>query len=185
MASWNWLDWVMAAILAFSVIAAILKGFVRELVALASLVAALVIAAIGYHRAGAWFQDLTRSPAIALGAGFLTLFCGTLLVGALVGRVAHKLIKAAALEWFDRFLGGIFGLARGLVIDSVLLMVLMAYSIKPRAVRNSSLTPFVAAGARVIVLAMPSDLRNQFQTGFEKFRDSLAAKERKALTSKP
>jgi membrane protein required for colicin V production len=183
--TWNWLDSILAAIMVVSVVAAILKGFVRELIALASLVAGLVVAALGYRRAGAWFDDLTRSHAIALGAGFLVLFLGTLLLGALVGMLAQKLIKAADIEWFDRFLGGLFGLVRGLAIDSVLLMVLVAFSIKPQAVGQSSLAPLVTAGARVVVLAMPADLRNQFQTGFEKFRDALAAKGRKAQTKDP
>ncbi len=181
MGLWNWLDWILAAILTASVIAAILKGFVRELIALASLVVGLVIAALEYPRAGAWFEDLTRSHAIALGAGFLVLFLGTLLLGAGVGVLAKKLVKAAQLEWFDRFLGGVFGLVRGLAIDSVLLMVMVAFSIKPQAVGQSSLAPYVAAGARVIVLAMPSELRDHFRAGFEKFRDALAAKDQKAL----
>ncbi len=185
MGPWNWLDWVMAAILAGSVVAAILKGFVRELITLASLIAALVVAALGYPQAGAWFDDLTRSHAIALGAGFLTLFCGTLLIGAALGMLAQKLVKAAKLEWFDRFLGGLFGLVRGLVIDSVLLMALMAFSIKPRAVGQSRLAPYVSAGAQLIVLAMPGKLREQFRAGFDKFRGSLAAKDRRALRSTP
>ena len=98
MATWNWLDCILAAIVVASVIAAIIKGFVQELISLASVVIGLVVAAFGYPRAALWFDDLTKSHEIALGLGFLTIFLGTLIVGALVGMVARKLIKAAGIQ---------------------------------------------------------------------------------------
>ncbi|MCX6376723.1 MAG: CvpA family protein [Armatimonadetes bacterium] len=109
MGTWNWLDWILAAVVVVSVVAAIMKGFVRELISLASVLAGLVIAALGYQRAALWFDDLTRSHNVALGLGFLVLFVGTLLVGALVSGLARKLIQKAGLQSFDRFLGGVFG----------------------------------------------------------------------------
>lgn len=185
MGVWNWLDWILAAILVLSVVAAILKGFVRELIALAALVAAVVVAAAGYRLAAIWFEDLAKSHEIALGLGFLSLFIGTLLVGALVEALAKKLIQKANLQWFDRFLGGIFGLVRGVAIDCVLLVGMVAFSIKPAAVTQSSLGPYLAAGASVMASAMPRDLRQQFREGFQKFRDALAASDKKALSGRP
>jgi membrane protein required for colicin V production len=112
--------------------------------------------------------------------GFLTLFLATLVVGALVSYLARKLIKAAGVEWFDRFLGGIFGLVRGVVVDSILLLALVAFAIKPEAVRQSSLAPYVMAGARVLALGMPGSVKTQFQQGFEKFRQALIQSDKKA-----
>lgn len=180
MGTWNWLDWVLTAIVVASVVAAALKGFIRELIALATLVAALVIAALGYTRAAAWFEDLTKSHTIALGLGFLVLFLGTMIVGALVSAAAKKLIQSAGLQMFDRVLGALFGLVRGVVVDCVLLMVMLAFSIKTDIVQQSVLAPFVGAGARVIVLAMPRDLKAQFQDGFEKFHQALIQHDKSA-----
>jgi membrane protein required for colicin V production len=180
MAMWNWLDWTLAGIVTLSVVAAVMKGFMRELISLASVVVGLVVAGMGYARAALWFEDLTRSHEIALGLGFLTLFLATLLVGALAALLARKLIKAAGVQWFDRFLGGAFGLIRGVVVDSVLLLVLVAFAIKPDAVRQSSLAPYVATGARVIALLMPENVKAQFRLGFEKFRQTLIESDRRA-----
>lgn len=180
MGTWNWLDWTLAAVVVASVVAAILKGFIRELISLASVVAGLVIAALGYQRAAVWFEDVTRSHEVALGAGFLVLFLATLALGALVSVLARKLIKTAGLQWFDRFLGGVFGLIRGVAVDCVLLMALVAFGIKADVVQRSVLAPYVTTGARVIVLAMPGELRGQFQAGFEKFRQALIQSDRKA-----
>jgi membrane protein required for colicin V production len=173
MGTWNWLDCILAAIVVASIVAAIMKGFVQELIALASVVIGLIVAAIGYTHAAMWFEDLTKSHEIALGLGFLSLFLGTLLVGALIGVAARKLIKSAGIEWFDRFLGGIFGLVRGVLVDAILLMVLLAFAIKPDAVQQSALAPYVTTGTRIVALVMPANLRSQFQAGFEKFREAL------------
>jgi membrane protein required for colicin V production len=180
MGNWNWLDGVLAAVVLVSLVTAILKGFIRELISLASVLAGVMIAAVGYRRVGPWFDDLTSSPQVALGLGFLALFLGTLVVGALTSFFARRLIQKAGLEWFDRFLGGIFGLARGIAIDCVLLMVLLAFSVKPEAVQSSVLAPYVVVGARVMVLAMPADLKTKFQVGFEKFRQTLIENDKKA-----
>jgi membrane protein required for colicin V production len=181
MSAWNWLDWTFALIVALSMVAAIMKGFIRELVSLASLVMGLVIAAVAYPRAALWFEDLTKSHEIALGLGFLVLFLGTLLLGSLVSLLARKLIKSAGIQWFDRFLGAIFGLVRGVLVDCVLLLVLLAFAIKPEAVQQSSLAPYVTAGANIISLAMPGNLKSQFRLGFEKFKDTLTQKDKGAI----
>jgi membrane protein required for colicin V production len=181
MGGWNWLDWIFAAIIAASVIAAIMKGFVRELISLASLVIGLAVAAVAYPRAALWFEDLTKSHQIAQGLGFLVLFLGILLLGGLLSLLARKLIKTAGIEWFDRFLGTIFGLVRGMLVDCILLLVLLAFAIKPEAVQQSSLAPYFSTGANIISRVMPPNLRAQFRLGFGKFRDTQIQNDEKAI----
>ena len=181
MGAWNWLDWTFAVILAVSVIAAIMKGFVRELISLASLVIAVVVAAVEYPKAALWFEDLTKSHTIALGLGFLVLFLGILLLGGLLSLLARKAIERVGIQWFDRFLGAFFGLVRGVLVDCILLFVLMAFGIKAGAVQQSSLAPYVTTGANIISLAMPANLQAQFRLGFEKFRETLTENDRKAI----
>ena len=170
---WNWLDWVLAIIIVLSVVLAVKKGFIRELISLVAVVAGLVIAAIEYRRAAIWFDDVTKSHQVALACGFLLVFFGVLILGAIASLVARLVVKTAGVEWFDRFMGAVFGLVRGLVIDSILLMVLVAFSIKPWAVSRSHLAPYVSAGARVIAVVMPKELKDDFRTGFEKFREAV------------
>ena len=181
MGAWNWLDWTFAVIVAGSVIAAALKGFTRELISLASLVAGIVVAAIAYPRAALWYEDLTKSHEVALGLGFLTLFLGTLLLGSVVSLLARKLIKTAGIQWFDRFLGAVFGLVRGVLVDCILLLVLLAFAIKPGVVQQSALAPYVTAGANIISLAMPANLKAQFRLGLERFKETLIENDKKAI----
>lgn len=168
-------------VVVLSILAAAIKGFIRELISLASVVAALAIAAVGYIKTAVWFEDLTRSHEVALAVGFLSLFVCTLIVGGLVSVLARKLIKTAGLQSFDRILGAIFGIIRGIAVDCVLLLVLVAFAIKPEAVRQSILAPYITTGARVIAYAMPEDLKAKFRAGFEKFRQALTQQDQKAI----
>jgi membrane protein required for colicin V production len=169
----NWLDCILAAIVLASVASAVIKGFIQELISLGSVVVGLGLAAFGYSRAAGWFEDIAKSHEVALGLGFLVIFLGTLLVGALVSWVVRKLVQTVGLQWFDRLLGGAFGLLRGVLVDAIILMVLVAFAIKPEAVRTSVLAPYITTGARAIAAIMPQNLRSQFHSGFEKFREQL------------
>ena len=178
MGAWNWLDWTLAVIVVGSVAAAAHKGFVRELIGLASLVAGLAVAAAGYRRAAPWFEDLTRSTQLAQGAAFLTLFVLVLILGAVLSLVAKKLLKAAGLQLFDRILGAFFGLVRGVGIACILLMSMMAFGIKTETVHRSVLAPYTANLARPLVALMPQDFRAQFQNGLEKLRQALVKQDK-------
>jgi len=177
--TWNWLDWTLTLIAVLSIVTAATKGIIRELISLASVLVGLIVAALGYQWAATWFEDLTRSHEVALAAGFLTLFLAIQVLGAVVSAIARKLIKTVGLQSFDRILGGIFGAFRGLVVDCILLLALVAFAIKPEAVSQSVLAPYVTTGARVLALLMPSDLKSQFRLGFDKFREALILQDKK------
>jgi membrane protein required for colicin V production len=178
-ATWNWVDWTLTIIAVTSIALAAMKGIIRELISLGAVLVGLVVAALGYERAALWFEDLSRSHEVALAAGFLTLFVAVLLLGAVLSSVARKLIKTVGLESIDRILGGIFGAFRGLAIDCILLLALVAFAIKPDDVNQSFLAPYVTTGARVIAVLMPADLKSQFHLGFEKFREALIQQDKK------
>ncbi|MGH9395562.1 MAG: CvpA family protein [Terriglobia bacterium] len=184
MAIWNWVDWILAIVIVLSIALAVKKGFVRELISLAAVVLGLILAAVEYHRAAAWFDDLTKSHQIALACGFLAIFIAVLIVGAVASVLARLLIRTAGVEWFDRFMGAVFGLIRGVIVDSILLMILVAFSIKPVAVSRSQLAPYVSAGARVIAFVMPKDLKDDFYAGFQKFRQDVIQDSKGAAKNK-
>jgi membrane protein required for colicin V production len=184
MAHWNWLDWVFVIIVMASILTALWKGFVAELVSLASVIAGLIIAAANYERVAPLLEGFMRSQDVALGVSFIVLFAAVVLIGALISALAGRLIRKVKLQWFDRFLGAVFGLMRGLLVDCVLLLVMMAFAIEQGAVRKSILAPYVTAGSRVIALAMPDHMRRDFRTGFEKFKKALIQTDKKTMEAK-
>ena len=98
-------------------------------------------------------------------------------MGIVASTLLRRLVKVAGLNWFDRFLGGTFGVLRELLIGSVILLVLTAFDIKSSVTAKSLLAPCFIVGARAVVLVMPQELKTQFRDGYQKFRRALVESE--------
>jgi len=162
----NALDVVLLVILAISVATSFRKGFSREVIGLVSVVAALVLAVWFYGSAGAWFMPYVSTPAVAHFGGFVLVFIGVLILGALVSFIAGRFLQVTGLSFFDRLLGAGFGLARGLVIAVALVMGMMAFSPSnhpPGPVVRSRLAPYVVDAARVAAAMAPHEVREGFR----------------------
>ncbi len=164
--SLNVLDVSVLLILVASVAFSIIKGFVRELLGMASLVAAFVVGAWFYRTAASPFKEVVKTENIALFLGFAFVFLGTLLLGALVIWIVQKLIKFAHIQWFDRLLGAAFGFIRGWVLGSIIFLALTSFEVQAERVRSSQLAPYYLPGARIIALAAPEDFKTRFMDGY-------------------
>ena len=98
MGGWTFLDYFFLLIILISTGFAVTKGLMRELVSLVALIGGFLLAAFHYPRVGAWFGDLTRTETIANLLGFLVIFLGVLLVGAIVAFLANRFVKMATDE---------------------------------------------------------------------------------------
>ena len=166
MTQFNLLDAVVLLILLGSVVYSALKGFVRELLGMLSLVAAFFISVSFYRVASEPFKEVVKTENIALFLGFAGIFLGTLIVGALVIWAVQKLVKFAKVQWFDRLLGAAFGFIRGWILGSVVFLVLTSFDLQSERVRDSQLAPYYLPGARIIALATPHDLKTRFMDGY-------------------
>ena len=173
----QWLDFLLLAVLCISVVIGIWRGFVREIISIASVVGALIVSGFGYQWAGGFFEDIARDSRVAGGIGFLVLFFSIIIVGVITSALLRKLVKFAGMDWFDRFMGGTFGVLRGLLIGSVVLLALTAFDIKVNVIKNSLLAPYFLIGAKAVVLVMPQDVKTKFKKGYESFRNALIDKE--------
>jgi len=166
MTNFNFLDWLVLLILLSSILLSALKGFVRELLGIVSLVAAFFLSVMFYRTASTPLKEVVKSENIALFLGFVIVFLGTLLVGALVIWALQKLIKFAKIQWFDRLLGAAFGFIRGWLLGSIVFLVLTSFNLQIERVKSSQLAPYYLPGARIIALAAPSDLKSRFMDGY-------------------
>jgi membrane protein required for colicin V production len=182
---WNWLDWILALIVVVSVLSGASEGFVRGLVGLISLFVGLIVAAEGYHTLGAKLGAFIHSADIAQGIAFLLLFLLVIVVGSLLAGFVQKVLKEAGLSWFDRLLGLLFGLIRGVIMDAVVIMAMLAFGIEVEVVRTSRLTPSVIRESRTMAALMPPDLRREFNAGLEDLKRGLVKTEGKIKESAP
>jgi len=169
----NWLDIVLLIVLIGSVVTSFSTGLAREVVGLISMIAALVLAIWFYGTAGSVLLPFVSSPGIAHFCGFLMVFVGVLILGAIVGRLLGRLMRVAGLSFVDRLLGAGFGLVRGLLISIALVLALLAFTpgkSPPNAVVQSKVAPYVIDAARVCAAMAPHELKDGFRKSYEQVK---------------
>jgi len=164
------LDWLILGILLLSVLTAVAQGFFFELFSLAGAVIGYLLAAWAYPRAAAWFLPYVATPWIADVAGFLTIFFAVVLLAGFAGRMARWMFEEAGLRWFDRLLGGAFGLARGAIVAVVLVLGMAALSPGAQMLEGSALAPYLLVIGRAAIWLAPSSLRQGFERGLDALR---------------
>lgn len=112
----QWVDIVLASILALSVIVGLVRGFVFEVLSLLGWFAAYFAAQWLAPEVAPHIPVGRSGSAINHAAAFAAVFVAALLVWAVGSRLLRLLIHASPLSLPDRLLGGVFGLLRGLVL---------------------------------------------------------------------
>lgn len=160
------LDLLILIITAFCIVRSAMKGFVREVIGLVTVLLAILLSSWFYARAAPLFKDVVKTENLALFLAFSVIFLGTLLVGALAIWLITRFMKFAKLQTVDRLLGAAFGFIRGWVFAAVILLGLTAFDVQTERVRNSVLAPYVLPGARVVAVFTPYDLKARFLVGY-------------------
>ena len=168
MSQWTFLDCFFAVVILISTIFALMKGLVREIISLVALIGGFALAVIYYPSVGGKLAEFSRTDSIANFLGFLIIFVGCVLLGAITAFVVNRFLKAASLQWVDRILGGIFGLLRGWAISSVMVVALVAFPVRENLMARSFLAPYLLAGARTAVFLVPQGLKDRFNAQYKK-----------------
>lgn len=116
-------DYIVLTIVGVSVIVSVMRGFAREVLALAGWVLAFIAANALSARVADWFSSFVSQPSVRALIAFGAVFIVTLVLMSIVGMALARVLKSAGLGLEDRLLGGFFGLARGVLI--VMLLVLL------------------------------------------------------------
>ena len=116
LASLTAFDWMLAAIVLVSTIAALMRGIVKVLFSLAGLVAGIVLASWNYLALAERLHKYLSSFAAAEVVAFLAILVVVTVVFSLAARLVRRGVSMVGLGFVDRLLGGAFGLARGLLL---------------------------------------------------------------------
>lgn len=123
----NTLDWIFIALMAILGVRCMLRGFVEEILSVASVLAGLLAGLLLYKGAGELFVSwgLPAQPSALPGVlGFLAAFLLAFLLVKLVERLLKEGIESAELGGVDRLLGLVLGLVEGLVLVSLVLVLM-------------------------------------------------------------
>jgi membrane protein required for colicin V production len=113
------IDIIIVAAILVSVVVGLMRGFVKEAISIAALLIAIWAALYFGPAAGSVSQSWLSSEELQRWFGRILVFAVILSVGALVGWGLSKVIRWSALSGMDRFLGSLFGAARGILLVAV------------------------------------------------------------------
>ncbi|HYC45477.1 MAG TPA: CvpA family protein [Burkholderiales bacterium] len=117
-------DYAVLLVVGASVLVSVMRGFVREVLSLLAWVIAFVAAALASGTVAGWLTGTIANESLRVLGAFVAVFLFTLVAMSLMAMAASGLLRKAGLGLEDRVLGGVFGLARGLLI--VMVFVLLA-----------------------------------------------------------
>jgi membrane protein required for colicin V production len=118
-----WVDYILLGVIVISALLSLWRGFVTEAISLISWIVALWVAVVFFQNLALLMNDWIDTPSIRDVSAFAILFVGTVLVGGLVNYLAGQLVAKTGLTATDRALGTLFGIARGIVIVAVLVLL--------------------------------------------------------------
>jgi membrane protein required for colicin V production len=163
----NLADLLIVAVLVVSVVAAFVKGFFVEVFSLAGVLFGLFFAAANYGRLTPWILRLVQNHEVANLIAFLLIALVVMLLASLAGRLFRGVVRQVGLGIVDRLLGALFGLVKGCVVVTLVLMAVVAFLPPQDWLKNSRLAPvFLTAahgGSHVVPFALGEKIRQGLQ----------------------
>ncbi len=150
-------------ILCFCLIRGLFRGLIKEVSSIIGVLGAYY-AAYTYYGAIAkilsrWIADATYLNIIS----FMVIFIVIFIIISMLGVVIKYLLNIAFLGWVDRICGAGFGLVKGILVVSVILVALTTFLSKGSPVlKKSLLSPYVIKVSEKMSKVVTSDMKRQF-----------------------
>ena len=180
----NWLDIVILVLVAWCLVRGLMRGIISE-------VAGLLGVVVGFWAAYKWHPGMAASlsgwvthpdsvwqthPHYLSIASFLILFVLVYLGVSLLGWAIKTITRIVSMGWADRLVGGIFGVAKAVLIGFV---IILAITVLHRAgeakiVNESRLAPHVTQLGQTFISAIPTDWRQDFKEKLEVLKNEWA-----------
>ena len=139
----NFADWFILVVLIASGLISFSRGFAKEFLSLFLWIAAFIAAISLEFLATPKIDDYIGNPEISKILSYIVVFVIFSFVGGMLIKFISKLSKWSGASGFDRFLGVIFGLTRGLVVLFVIFLLLPSSLKTTDLISNSKITPVI------------------------------------------
>lgn len=126
---WYWVDLIIMAVIALSVITGLIRGFVKELIALGVWILAIWLAYSYSQALDPWLQKYIQDKTARTITAFIAILVATLIAGGIVNALLSFILKRSGLSGTDRILGMGFGFVRGVFIVALIMAVIKMTSL--------------------------------------------------------
>lgn len=160
----NWVDYFILGLIGLSLLVSLWRGFVKEALSLITWIAAFLVALNFSDLLADRLTPWIELPSMRAAAAIAGLFIVVLIVGGLINFLIGELVKKTGLSGTDRVLGTVFGVARGVIIVGVLVMLagLTALPQDPWW-QDSALLPHFERLALWLADFLPADMADNVQ----------------------
>lgn len=173
----NPLDILIVVILTYCLTMGFFRGLFRELASISGVLAGFYAAYTYYMYLAAYLSKWISDTGYLNILSFLIIFLSIFVLIGILGAIVKYLLKIITFGWLDRVSGGVFGLIKGTLIVSVLLMVFTAFLPKGAPIiRNSLLAPRVILLSEKMSEVVSQDMRRSFSAKIEYFKKAWKSK---------
>ena len=152
-------DIIVLAIIGVSVALGVFRGLVREVFALVAWVGAFLLSNLLAPEAAKLLPRGMASEEIRLLVSYVVVFIVVLVGLSVLAILASKLVKVVGLGPADRAVGGVFGLARGVLVVMILVLLAGLTSLPRQATwREAALRGPLETCGDYVKAWLPSDL---------------------------
>jgi len=159
----SYLDLGLIVVIFLSALLAMLRGFTREILAIASWTAAAIAAVYFYPLVLPYVTPHISKPVVAMAVAAAAVFFVTLIVVSLITVRLSDAILDSKVGALDRSLGFIFGAVRGLllcVIAFVFFSWLVPEKTQPEWVKQARMRPLLQTTGDQLMAMLPDDPEN-------------------------
>ena len=156
----SYLDLGLIGVILVSALLAMLRGFTREVLAIASWGIAAIAALYLHPLVLPYVKPYIAKDTIALAAAAAGVFFVALIVVSIVTVRISDMILDSKVGALDRSLGFVFGAARGLLLCAVAFIFfnwLMPEKMQPDWVKNAKMKPLLSVTGDQIMAMLPDD----------------------------
>ncbi|MDF1690016.1 MAG: CvpA family protein [Cycloclasticus sp.] len=118
-----WIDYVILGIIFISALIGLFRGLVKEAFSLGTWVVSIIVGIRFCQPFSIYLIDYIDVPSVRIAAAFVILLLLTLMLGAMLSYLISQIVDKTGLTGTDRFAGFLFGIARGIVVMAVLILL--------------------------------------------------------------
>ncbi len=159
----SYLDLALLGIVLVSALLSMVRGFTREVLAIASWAAAAVAAYYLYPAVLPYLTPYIQKDTVALIAAVAVVFFATLIVVSIITVKLSDVILDSKVGALDRSLGFLFGAARGFLLGVVAFLFfnwLVPAKSQPEWVANAKTRPLLQVTGEDLLAMLPDDPEN-------------------------